>query len=276
LHVFLALVIGFAAAVLAGMFGIGGAGLTTPALRVFLDASPGIALGTTLPVVIPTAIAGAYTYYRSGFLDTRVALYCSLGGIVGSVGGALLTKVLNLHFLMIFTGVIVLYMGATTAYRGLTGKVPEGPEEIGVSPVEGDEVAADEAAVPAGGGFWHSDVAYVLVGLGGGFFSGLLGLGGGIVLIPAFLYLLRLPIKKAFGTSLAVIAVIAIPGTIVHALLGHISWLLFLYLVIGVVPGAYIGAKLSIKAKEPFLYTGFGILVLVFGVIFIVNEIIGL
>jgi len=100
--------------------------------------------------------------------------------------------------------------------------------------------------------------------------------GGGIVLIPAFLYLLRLPIKKAFGTSLAVIAVIAIPGTIVHALLGHISWLLFLYLVIGVVPGAYIGAKLSIKAKEPFLYTGFGILVLVFGVIFIVNEIIGL
>ena len=114
------------------------------------------------------------------------------------------------------------------------------------------------------------------MGLGGGFFSGLLGIGGGIVMVPAFLYVLRVPIKQAFGTSLAVITVVAIPGTIVHGLLGHISWPLFLYLIIGVIPGAYLGARLAIKARESFLYIGFGVMVAVFGVIFIVNEIIQL
>jgi uncharacterized membrane protein YfcA len=277
LYVFLAILIGFLASVLAGMFGVGGAGLTTPALRVILDATPGIALGTTLPVVIPTSLAAGYTYYRSGFVDVRIAVACGAGGIFGSVGGALLTKYLNLHYLMLLTGVVVLYLGTTTFIRGVRGKVPEVVEAEGADGVSGPTplpVPEPEDSGASGGGFRNATITYVAIGLVGGFFSGLLGLGGGIVLIPAFLYILRLPIKKAFGTSLAVIAIIAIPGTVVHALLGHISGWLFLYLVVGVIPGAYLGARLAIKAREPVLYTGFGVLVVIFGIIFIVNEII--
>lgn len=274
MYVFLTILIGFSGAVLAGMFGIGGAGLTTLALRVVLGAPAAIALGTPLPVVIPTALVGSLTYYRNGLLDLRLAGWCSLGGVAGSVGGAMLTKVLDLRYLMLLTGAIVLYLAGMMIYRGVTGHVQPDvavEDDTVLSPADGG------AETPAAGGATRqSALLYVAVGLAGGFFSGLLGIGGGIVMVPAFLYVLRVPIKRAFGTSLAVITIIAIPGTIVHSVLGHISWSLFLYLIIGVIPGAYLGAKLAIKAREPFLYMGFGIMVAVFGVTFIVNEIIHL
>jgi len=271
MYVFGAILIGFVGAVLSGMFGVGGAALTTPALRVFLDSPPGIALGTTLPVVIPTAVTGAVTYFRRGLMELGVVLYCGISGAIASAGGALLTRVLNLHYLMILTGAIVLYLGAATFYRGVRGikrgvvtgesdgEIPEVvPED------DGERTREERRGIPL----------LLAIGLVGGFVSGLLGLGGGIVMIPAFLYILRMPIKTAFGTSLAIIAIIAVPGTVMHALLGHIDWILFLYLIIGVIPGAYLGARLAAAAKEPYLYMGFGVFVSILGVVFIVNEII--
>ena len=115
-----------------------------------------------------------------------------------------------------------------------------------------------------------------MIGLGAGLLSGLLGVGGGVLLIPGFLYILRMPIRRAFATSLAVIAVIAIPGTVVHALLHHISWSLALYLAIGSIPGAYLGARLNLRTAERLLYIMFGALLGIFGVLFIVNEIISM
>lgn len=267
MYVFGAILIGFCSAFLAGMFGVGGAGISTPAIRLILGAPPGIALGTTLPVTIPTSLTAAITYWRRGFLDKRVAYLSAASGIFGSVGGALLTKVLNLHYLMLATGALVLYIAGQTIHRAATGNMPsEGTDDYGEA---GDERQESHAPLnPA----W----VILLIGLGAGFLSGLLGVGGGILLIPGYIYLLRLPIKKAFATSLAVITVLAIPGTIVHALLGHISWSLVIYLAIGVIPGAYLGARVGIRTRERVLFALFGALIAVFGVIFIVNEIISM
>ena len=267
MYVFLAILIGFSSAFLSGMFGVGGAVISTPAIRLILGASPGISLGTTLPVTIPTSLTGAITYWRRGFLDKRVAYLSAAAGVFGSVGGAMLTKVLNLHYLMLITGALVLYVAGQTINRAATGNIPSGN-------TDGSGEAADESEeTPA-----PPKPAWIilLIGLGAGFLSGLLGLGGGIILVPGFIYLLRLPIKKAFGTSLAVISVLAIPGTVIHAYLGHISWLYVLYLTIGVIPGAYFGARVSIRTSERVLFALFGALIAVFGVIFIVNEIISM
>ena len=68
---------------------------------------------------------------------------------------------------------------------------------------------------------------YAVVGAVAGFVSGLLGVGGGIVMVPAFTAVLGMPLKRALGTSLVVIVVLAIPGTIVHWALGHIDWAIF-------------------------------------------------
>ncbi len=267
MYVLGAILIGFAAAVVAGMFGIGGAAITTPGIRVFLGTSPAYSLGTPLPVTIPTALAGSITYLRHGLVEKRLALLCGIGGLFGAVGGALLTGVLNLHYLMLATGLVILYLAGITLYRGISGRF------LTTSPEGGEEEAGEERA---GGPVTYKAAPALCVGLAAGLFSGLLGVGGGIVMIPSFLYLLRVPLKKAFGTSLAVITVIAIPGTVVHAFLGHISWSLTLYLVIGAVPGGVIGARLSIMARERVLYILFGSLLTIFGLIFIVNEIISM
>ena len=80
--------------------------------------------------------------------------------------------------------------------------------------------------------------------------SGLLGVGGGLVMVPAFAGWVRLPLKEALGTSLACVAILAVPGTVTHALLGHIDWLYALPLCVGVIPGAAIGAHLALRSSD--------------------------
>lgn len=294
MYIFGAVLIGFIAAVLSGMFGIGGAGVSTPAIRIFLDATPAIALGTTLPVTIPTAAAGAYTYFRNGLIQRRVAGYCCLGGIFGAAGGALLTAVINLHYLMLLTGAMVLYVSFATVRRGITGR------GIETEPAETPSLAHGEPGEPGapgpggarkegpaasgGGGLSQSAESRVnagawelaAIGLAAGLFSGLLGVGGGTVMIPAFVYLLKMSIKASFGTSLAVIAVIAVPGSVVHYFLHHVSWPLALYLTAGSVLGATLGARITVRASERVIYVLFGILLAAFGIVFIMNEVISM
>ena len=270
LNVIGAILLGMAGAVLSGMFGIGGASVTTPGLRMFLGASPAIALGTTLPAAIPTAAAGGITYGRHGLVDWYVAAYVCATGMIGAVFGALLTKWLNLHYLMIITGFIVLYVAITTIVRGARGtEATPVDSEVASSGEEAGEEA--EAAPPR-----HNPWLVSAIGLVTGFYSGLLGVGGGVVMVPCFIYLLKIPIKKSIGTSLIGITAIAIPGTIVHAFLHHISWPLFLFLIIGVIPGAYIGARITIRVGERLIFVLFGSALACFGVVFIVNEIISL
>lgn len=264
-YVFEAIAVGFLAIGLTNMFGIGGAAIATPALRIFLDATPAVALGTTLPVTIPAAAAGTYTYCRHGYVASRTAAYCCLGGLFGSVGGALLTVVIRLNYLMIMTGAIIIYLAAVTEYRGVTGRGLE-TEPAGRIQPDGEEAetrAQERTSIPL----------ILGIGLAAGLFSGLLGVGGGVILIPSFLYLLHMPLKKTFGTSLAVITVIAIPGTVVHFLLHHISWPLAFYLIAGSIPGAYLGARISIRTRERVLYVLFGLVLFAFGTIFIIDEI---
>jgi uncharacterized membrane protein YfcA len=292
LTVFLAIVIGFLSAVLAGMFGIGGAAVTTPSLRLFLGASPAIALGTTLPVTIPTSASAAATYWRRGLVDVRVAGLCCTTGIVAATAGALATRYINLHYLMFATGAMVLYVSVMTIRRGISQKAE--PADIDVTPPadqvavshgqekpeactlpEKDLQAPDE--VDAAGAECRPPALYALIiGLAAGLMSGLLGVGGGVLLIPGFIYILRMPLRRSFATSLAVICVIAIPGTIVHSFLHHISWSLVFYLVIGSIPGAWLGARLNLRTGERMLYIMFGALLGAFGVLFIVNEIISM
>jgi uncharacterized membrane protein YfcA len=113
---------------------------------------------------------------------------------------------------------------------------------------------------------------HALVGLAAGFVSGLLGVGGGIIMVPAFTALIGMPLKRALGTSLVVIAALVVPGTLVHWALGHIDWAIFLALSIGVVPGARIGAKIALGAREHALRMAVGSFLLCIAVAYAVSE----
>jgi uncharacterized membrane protein YfcA len=125
---------------------------------------------------------------------------------------------------------------AITAVQVIVGRTPRTPWVLGETPG------------------WK----YSAIGLLAGFVSGLLGVGGGIVMVPAFTTWIGMPLRRALGTSLLVIAILVIPGTIVHALLGNIDWAIFLVLTLGVIPGARVGARIALGVRERSLRVAVG------------------
>ncbi len=245
-QVALGIAVGFLAGLLSGVFGVGGGIVTTPAVNVLLGGSAIQAVATPLPVIFPTSVVGAYTYAKAGEVSFRAARWAIPPGIAGAVVGALLTQYVNAHLLLLVTAVLIV----TTAIQVIGGRGPKVPWERGKTP-----------------GWKHA-----LVGLAAGFVSGLLGVGGGIIMVPAFTTLIGMPLKRALGTSLVVIAALVVPGTLVHLALGHIDWAIFLVLTIGVVPGARIGARLALGARETVLRTAVGSFLLIVAVAYAVSE----
>jgi uncharacterized membrane protein YfcA len=105
-----------------------------------------------------------------------------------------------------------------------------------------------------------------------GLYAGFLGLGGGFILVPMLTRWLRFDIKLAIGTSLIAIGILAVPGTITHALLGHVDWAIALVLTFGVVPGALLGARLSIGSADRTIRLAFAGMLIVVGGWLAVSE----
>ena len=239
---------GFLAGVLSGMFGVGGAVISTPAIRA-LGATPLDAVGSTMPAVIPSAISGALRYHREGLLQLRVVAVTAGVGIVASVGGALLTDSIpgDGHVLMLFTAVLVGFSAIQLGRRPPT--VARDRRPMSCSP-RARPTPAPARSRRTRGTVRDAGWRLAVIGVAAGGMSGLLGVGGGIVMVPLFTAWIRLPLKQALGTSLACVGVLAVPGTITHAPLGNIDWLYALPLCVGVVPGARIGAHLAIRSSD--------------------------
>ena len=242
--------VGAAAGVLSGLFGVGGGVVTTPAVNVLLGGTAIQAVATPLPVIFPTSLVGAYTYARAGEASFRAARWAAGPGILGAVAGAYLTDLVNAHLLLAATAVLI----AWTAVRVILGRRSTRPWRIGATPG------------------WK----YAAVGLAAGLVSGLLGVGGGIVMVPAFTVWIGMPLKRALGTSLIVISALVVPGTAVHWALGHIDWTIFLVLTLGVVPGAMLGARLAIRARERTLRMLVGVFLLAIAVLYGIDEVVAL
>jgi uncharacterized membrane protein YfcA len=239
---FIAALIGFASGVASGAFGIGGALLSTPGIRWFLDTPALIAVGTTLPVIIPTAITGSITYLRNKLVDIRTAGILCVSGAVFAVLGALATQAIAGEALLVATAALILLL----SLRMLRPTAALHPAALRRSPI-----------------------GLLVVGAVSGFVSGLLGVGGGVILVPVLIVILRFPVKTALGTSLAVVAAQSIPGTVTHALIGNIDWAIVGGLVLGVVPGARVGARAAVAAEDAKLRVvvaaAMGVLALAFG-----------
>ena len=216
--------VGLAAGVLSGLFGVGGGIVMTPGLTALGGLTPIVAVATPLPVILPTAAVGAFTYHRAGEVDMRAAAWISLTGAAASAVGALLTEAVNARLLLVVTAGLL----AWQSIRILHGR--SHPAEVEERPLHALTLA--------------------LVGVVAGLLSGLLGIGGGTVIVPALAGMLGVPLKRALGTSLVAVVVLVIPGTIVHAVLGNIDWAAALFLMIGSLPGARLGATIALGTRE--------------------------
>jgi len=235
----LTLLLGFLTGVLSGAFGVGGAVISSPGIRL-LGASALVTIGTTLPAIIPGAAAGAYRYHRERLIHWRAVAWTAPAGIVAAVGGAWLAPRVpgEGHLLQLLVAGLL----AWSAYR-----LARPDEESEVPEPAGATTATTTATIdPTTGRWW----AFVATGLLAGGLSGLLGIGGGVVLVPAFAALAGLRLRQAIGTSLVCVGIFAVPGTITHALQDGIDWRFALLLTVAVVPGAQVGAALTMRAND--------------------------
>ena len=250
----LTMLVGAITGVLSALFGVGGAIVSTPALRL-LGASATTAIGTPLIGVLPSAITGTIRYSRKQLIDLRVVVTCGSAGAVLAIGGALVSHALpgDGHVVMLLTAVVLLWTARAVA---------QGPKVL----VDADGVAVDRGE--------PSVRRAAVIGVGAGFMSGLLGVGGGFLMVPAFVRLLHMPMRRAIATSLGCVGMFAVPGIVTHAIVGSIDWRFGVLLAIGVVPGAMLGSKIVIGASEDRLRIGMAIFLVVVAVVFGVGEII--
>jgi uncharacterized membrane protein YfcA len=233
---------------LSGLYGVGGSGLSTPTLKLLFPLPDLVALASPLPVTIPTALAGAYSYWRRGLVRREVLLWTTVGGLPGVILGALGTRVIAVSWLMGLTGLFVVVIGLRLLKRG----------ELGAPPASA----------------WSGRKTVIALGIGVvvGVLSGLLANGGGFLLVPAFILLLGLTMTEAAATSLVCVALFAVPGTLVHWWLGHIDWVLVAALSVGVMPASYLGSRVGLAVGGPRLQTAFGLFLVVFGVAFALSQ----
>jgi uncharacterized protein len=268
-----AVAVGFGSGVLAGMLGIGGAVVSTPAVRV-LGATPLEAVGTTVPAILPGAVVGVWRYHRAGLVDWRIGLWCGASGSVAAVAGALVANgIAEPGLLMVATAVLMGISGWSVARSGR--RVKSAPDLATSDPSPSDRVT-DLPAVADTGYPTARWPALLALGVAAGFVAGVLGVGGGIILLPAFTSLLGMPVRKAVPASLVAVAIFSVPALVTHAINGNIDWLLAVPLMVGVVPGATLGSRLTVGASERTVRLVFGTVIGVLAVVYGVSEVLGL
>lgn len=239
--------VGLVAGVLSGAFGVGGGIVTTPAIRLLLGYPALIAVGTPLPIIIPTALAGAWSYRRAGLVDARAGLTVGIAGLPLTALGAWLSDRAGGAIVLLVTAALILYM-AFDIIAGVRRKAA--------------------AALPRA-----STRGLVLLGTFAGLYSGFLGLGGGFVIVPVLVRFAGMPMKRAIGTSLLAVCLLAVPGTVAHWYLGNVDVRLALTMALGVVPGALLGARLTKAAGELGVRYAFAALLTVTALVLVSGEI---
>ena len=254
-------IVGVATGVMSGTFGVGGAVISTPAIRV-LGCSAALAVGTTLPSILPGAITGSWRYRHGELIQWKVVAFTAPSGIATAILGAWVSPRIpgDGHLLMVLTALLLMW----SSINMIRNKVPRKPHDL----TENAEVKTSLRIPPR--------ILATLTGLIAGGLSGLLGVGGGIIMVPLFRRWLGLQMKNAVATSLICVGCFAIPGTITHAIEGGIDWRFAIWLTVGVVVGAPIGSKIALKMSDKKLQRVFGLFLAAVAVVYGGGELVAL
>ncbi|MCF8470667.1 MAG: sulfite exporter TauE/SafE family protein [Parvibaculum sp.] len=248
------LAMGAAVGFLSGMFGIGGGFLMTP-LLIFLGIPPAVAVGTQTTQVVASSVTGALAHFARGTIDFKMGGVLLAGGVVGSVSGIYLFKLLA-EIGQIDLTISVIYV----AFLSVIGAM------MMVESVRAIRAARGGGAPTRRGGhhswihglpfkmrfrrskLYISVIPPILVGYFVGMLAAIMGVGGGFIMIPAMIYLLRMPTNVVIGTSFFQIVFVAALTGVMHAMENQaVDIVLGFLLVIGGVVGAQYGVRAAEK-----------------------------
>jgi uncharacterized protein len=269
-NVFVLLAMGAAVGFLSGMFGVGGGFLITP-LLIFYNIPPAIAVATGANQVIASSFSGALSHIKRKTLDFKLGTVLLLGGFVGSAIGAyvfaLLRRIGQLDlFISLFYVIFLSAVGGLMLVESLQAmrKV-----RAGIAPALKKSGQHNWIhRLPLKMRFRRSKlfvsvIPVVALGAGIGFLAAIMGVGGGFLMVPALIYLLKVPTNVVVGTSLFQIIFVAAFTTIVHATANQtVDVMLAFCLMVGGVAGAQYGAKAGQKLRGEQLRLLLALLVL--------------
>ena len=250
--------LGLAVGLLSGLFGVGGGFLMTPLLIMFgIPAT--VAAATDSNQIVAASTSGTYAHWRVGNVDFKMGLYLLAGGFIGGLGGVQLIKVLqatgNADFVIKMTYVLMLgIVGTYMFYEGLTSLRRK---KDGAAPAVAQETAFTRllARLPLQTRFEKSGVTHSLLLplIFGGFvgvLAAVMGVGGGFLMVPVMVYILRMPMHVVVGTSLFQILFNCIEVTFLQATTNHnVDFILAVLLLLGSTVGAQVGAVFGRKLK---------------------------
>jgi len=252
--------IGFMAGTVGSLAGLGGGVIIVPALLFFgalgwLSAvTPQVAVGTSLVVIIFNGLSSTLSYMKDKMVDYRSGLLFSLGSVPGAVVGAWVNNTLNAAHFSLYFG---LFLIAMSLFLSLSQKkTKRSAEETAAAKENGAGRTAVEQAQLAP--WWRRRIVRTYTGRNGeaavysyqplaaipiaflvGFFGGLFGIGGGSLMVPAMIVLFRFPPHVAVATSMLMIFLSSLVGSLTHVTMGNVKWMFALALI----PGVWVGAK---------------------------------
>ncbi|MBV8725582.1 MAG: sulfite exporter TauE/SafE family protein [Candidatus Eremiobacteraeota bacterium] len=222
----------FVASVLGSMVGLGGGFVLVPILRLVLGFSPAEAAGTSLVLIVANSASGAFTYLLHQRVHVRLGALIALGALPTSIAGAMLSLHISPRLFDVLLAALLIAITFDmlwNAQRRIEGRA-EAPSVLAIKGM--------------------SNRLAVSIGLAVGIFLSLFGLGGGIIVVPTFLYFSELPLQAISATSQFAILLSSPPGLITHILQHDVAWRDAAPLVAGGLLGGPVGARLSLRLKS--------------------------
>lgn len=268
------LAMGLSVGVLSGMFGIGGGFVITP-LLMFLGVPPVVAVGTGVSQVVAVSVSGAINQWFAKHVDVRMGVLLLGGGILGATTGVALQRLLKaygqLDVFISLVYVLVLGTVGTLMFVESLSTLRKRREYPHLSARRGGQHTWIQG-LPLKQRFrasklYVSAIPPVVIGLFVGWLTAIIGVGGGFIVVPALIYLLRVPTRVAIGTSLFQVVFIAAYATVLQATQNFsVDLLLALPLMVGGVFGAQYGIRISQRLNAEQLRILLALLVLAVGV----------
>ena len=300
--------VGVLIGIASGLLGIGGGTVMVPIFRLAFGMSATMSTATSLFAIIPTSISGAISHVKGKTCIPALGIAAGLGGACLSPVGVWLAQ-LSPDWLVMLAAALIIGYSAINMFKkafkvpragqpaeGADAAAAAGAPSCGSKPSSRAEARVVELSpqsdAPAAASLTSlADAAAAAptaddsslsrkqllqgaaIGLVAGLASGYVGVGGGFIMVPLMLSIIGIPMRKASGTSLIAVMILAIPGVIEQGIIGNINYLAGIAIVIGTIPGAVIGAKLVTKVPERTLRLLFGCFLIVAAAMLVLNEV---
>jgi len=260
------------AGLVGALTGLGGGVVLVPLLSLFFKVDIRYAIGASLVSVIATSSGAAAAYVREGFSNIRIGMFLEIATTVGALLGASLATHVSTHAIAIVFGVVLMF-------SAFFARKPRTPAQRGLPP---DPLATRlhlNGCFPDVEGVRTYNVQHVPVGwglmFGAGALSGLLGIGSGAMKVLAMDQAMKIPFKVSTTTSNFMIGVTAAASAGIYLHRGYIDPGLAMPVMLGVLAGSLIGARILIKANTKWLRLGFSLVIVLLAAEMLYNGLSG-